>query len=463
MKIKTLTRSKTASTRERSADLTKVYRTPAPELHPFERAREYTRAVNAAKLDRVFAKPFVGALSGHCDGVYCMAKNAARLGEMLSGDCAGELRLWRLGDRSTLFSAQAHEGFVRGLSFTAGGERFLSCGTDKLVKLWDVNALMARQEQLGRASERSSGAWAAEGAAEPLSVFMGGAGFNAVDHAWDSQTFATASSGLNVWDVERSRPISSFEWGVDSVHSVRYNPSQPNIVASTGSDRSVCIYDTRLRTAVRKLILQMSSNAVCWNPREAFNFTAANEDTNLYSFDMRKLDRATSVHMDHVGAVMDLDYSPTGEEFVSGGYDRTVRIWKRDGGRSREVYHTKRMQRIFSVEYSMDGRYVLSGSDDTNLRLWKSDASAANGLLLPREKQQLQYAEKLRDRYGHLEEVRRIVKHRHVPKVILKTRAKHQVMKQSRKVKEDHRREHSAPGSVPFVAARKQKVVKELE
>lgn len=29
---------------------------------------------------------------------------------------------------------------------------------------------------------------------------------------------------------------------------------------------------------------------------EAFNFTAANEDCNLYTYDMRKLDVATCVH-----------------------------------------------------------------------------------------------------------------------------------------------------------------------
>ena len=35
-------------------------------------AKEYTRALNATKLDRVFAKPFLYALDSHCDGVYCM-------------------------------------------------------------------------------------------------------------------------------------------------------------------------------------------------------------------------------------------------------------------------------------------------------------------------------------------------------------------------------------------------------
>jgi DDB1- and CUL4-associated factor 13 len=41
-----------------------------PALHPFERAREYTRALNAVKLERLFAAPFIGELGrGHVDGV----------------------------------------------------------------------------------------------------------------------------------------------------------------------------------------------------------------------------------------------------------------------------------------------------------------------------------------------------------------------------------------------------------
>jgi WD40 repeat protein len=92
---------------------------------------------------------------------------------------------------------------------------------------------------------------------------------------------------------------------------------------------------------------------------QAFNFTCANEDHNLYTFDMRKLDRAKTVHKDHVSAVLDVDYSPTGKEFVSGAYDRSMRIFSFNGGHSREIYHTKRMQRIFCVNWSADAKYVL--------------------------------------------------------------------------------------------------------
>jgi hypothetical protein len=60
-------------------------------LHPFEGLREYTRALNAVKLERVFAKPFVGNLDGHQDGVSCLGKHPQHLSLLVSGSYDGEV------------------------------------------------------------------------------------------------------------------------------------------------------------------------------------------------------------------------------------------------------------------------------------------------------------------------------------------------------------------------------------
>ena len=68
--------------------------------------------------------------------------------------------------------------------------------------------------------------------------------------------------------------------------------------------RSIALYDVRADTPLRKLVMLKRANKVAWNPREAFNFTVASEDNNLYSFDMRKLDIATNVHKDFVSVCL---------------------------------------------------------------------------------------------------------------------------------------------------------------
>lgn len=173
-----------------------VSRNLDPALHPFARPREYTRAVAAAKLERMFSKPFVAALEGHGDGLYCMTKDeSGGLSRIGSGSGDGEVRVWDLAGRRSLWSAEgAHRGMVKGVAFShpaegeqgrvekkvggaekslkrkrtaigdkgkgrealdddaddgeddftydttaaSGSSRLLSCGVDKTVKLWDL-------------------------------------------------------------------------------------------------------------------------------------------------------------------------------------------------------------------------------------------------------------------------------------------------------------------------------------
>ncbi len=82
---------------------------------------------------------------------------------------------------------------------------------------------------------------------------------------------------------------------------------------------------------------------------------------------------------------LDVDFAPSGKEFVSGSFDKTIRIFKSGEGKSREVYHGKRMQKVFSVMWSLDNNYIVSGSEDTNIRVWKAKSDQKVGLVNDRE------------------------------------------------------------------------------
>ncbi|KAK7317307.1 hypothetical protein RJT34_01418 [Clitoria ternatea] len=95
-----------------------------------------------------------------------------------------------------------------------------------------------------------------------------------------------------------------------------------------------------------------------------------------------------------------------------------VRLFQYNGGHSKEIYHTKRMQRVFCVKFSGDGSYVILGSDDTNLRLWKAKASEQLRVILPRERKKHEYNEAIKKRYKHLPEVNRVASYKHLPEAI---------------------------------------------
>ena len=148
---------------------------------------------------------------------------------------------------------------------------------------------------------------------------------------------------MQVWGYERSSPLQEFEWGSETITKLKFNPSEFNILASVSFDRSICLYDIRGNTPIKKVFLKNKSSALAWNPQEPLNFVVGNEDGNCYTFDMRKVEAAKVIHKDHINAILDIDYSPTGREFVTGSFDKTIRIFPYNGGKSREIYHTKRM------------------------------------------------------------------------------------------------------------------------
>lgn len=100
MKLKTISRSSDTYVPVRNTQESALPRNLNPALHPFERAREYTRALQATKLERMFAQPFIGQLGdGHRDGVYVLAKNFHSTNQFASGSGDGVIKYWNLTTR----------------------------------------------------------------------------------------------------------------------------------------------------------------------------------------------------------------------------------------------------------------------------------------------------------------------------------------------------------------------------
>ena len=226
MRIKTISRSDEECTRERVSDLAKVHRNLDPALHPLQRATEYTRAVAAVKLGKTFAKPFLCALGGHADGLTCLARNPRAGGCLLSGAADGEVLLWDLPARRAVATLRGHTRAVRGIACAPDGRHAVSVGDDAAIRLWQLPGAAAAPA-------------AAESAApaKPVASFHGRHALRDVDHHWRKAWFATAGAAVQLWDHERSEPLAEYNWGVDTVASVRFNPAEADLFASCGSDR----------------------------------------------------------------------------------------------------------------------------------------------------------------------------------------------------------------------------------
>jgi WD repeat and SOF domain-containing protein 1 len=454
MKVKALSRSEASTQRECSGDLRKHARNLDPAYHPMQRAREYTRAVTSAKMDRMFAKPLIGNFgNGHGDAVYHTAISRSSLLPLLSGAADGTAHLWDLPTRSCVATLNAHTQAIKGLSFGTEDD-FYSCSTDGTLRRWSVPDILAKGEGDTKA---------------PVDTWRIQGSFQSLDHHWTEPKFVTASdSAVQLWSPERSAPIQTHSdlWGSeDTVNVVRFNPAEPHLVANCSMDRGIGLHDLRTGSAMKKTILRMRSNDLQWNPMEPLNFVVANEDYQAYTFDMRNLKEPTHIYKGHTSAVMSVAWAPTGREFVTGSYDKTIRLFNltNRNGTARDIYHTKRMQRLFTVNYTMDNAYIVSGSDDTNVRLWKARSSEKLGQLTPREESSMQYREALVKKYEHMPEVRKISRARKIPKVIQKQTKQAIIQKESAERKQGNRIKHSKPGTHKFTSERKKVSTKEVD
>ncbi|KAK7683686.1 hypothetical protein QCA50_013062 [Cerrena zonata] len=447
VKISVLQHAPSTHLPARPGDPTPTSRNLDPLMHPFARARERTRALNAVKLERIFAKPFIAALEGHVDAVETMAKKPGSLNVVASGSWDGGVVVHDISFRKHILKVpEAHKGKITGLCF-ADEDRLLSCGVDRNIKLWDTRQV------------DENGA----GPSKPLSIFPGKTSFNSIDHHRTDPLFATASNIVQIWDETKSSAISnlSFPTSTETITSVRFNASEPSVLASIGTDRTFTLYDIRTGKAERRIIMQMRSNSLAWSPTFPTSILLASEDHNLYTFDIRSLKTPSQIYKAHVAAVMTCDWSPTGHMFVSGGWDRTVRIWQEGKGTQPEVYHTKRMQRVMSTLFTSDAKYVLSGSDDGNVRIWKAKAHEKLGILDSRERAAIEYRESLKQKWKADAQVSKVSRTRHLPRPVYKAGQLKSTMLEAQRVKEERRRKHTRAGESKPKAEKRTVVITE--
>ena len=181
---------------------------------------------------------------------------------------------------------------MRGLTFAnnktlSADSIFVSSGDDNKINIWSVNSIKQQYEDNGCVATFKN--------YQPKATYLSKHLLHNIDHSYSNDLFATSGSIVQVWSYERSAPLQQFEWGVDTVTRLKFNPSETNIIASVSLDRSICLFDIRGNTALQKIHMKNKSSAICWNPYEPMNFVVVkiSEITFIY----RAMRMATAIHL----------------------------------------------------------------------------------------------------------------------------------------------------------------------
>lgn len=181
-----------------------------------------------------------------------------------------------------------------------------------------------------------------------------------------------------------------------------------NIIYCLG-DSNLDIFDEQSNASVISKKFGIKTNDIVF--KDKTYFVTANEDSFLYLHDIRKLESTVSKYIGHVNAVTSVDYVKN--EIISGSADKTIRIFNCFDRTSRDVYYNKRMLSVNKVCIYKE-KYILSGSDDGNVRLWRLNSSYKENTTRA-ERLALEENQVLKEKYYYVGDIKRIDKHRFLP------------------------------------------------
>jgi serine/threonine protein kinase len=258
-----------------------------------------------------------GRFEGHASAVYCAALSPDDR-HVLSGSGGTPGRdtpegnwsvcLWELESGKALNRLDGRGDSITSIAFDADGRRALIASYNGTVLLWDVE----NWRELTRFQE-TRGLWSVCFSPDENQALVAG-----------------GDSGkpiLRLWDLSSPKVVIRLDGHDGGCWHASFTPDGQRIL-TTGGDRMIRLWDIKTRSVVQK-------------------FRASDVTT---------------------GAAISAD----GKRLLSGNYgvDKTVLLWNVETGEQLKAFarHTNGVQ---SVAMSRDGRWAVSGGHDRTIRLWR--------------------------------------------------------------------------------------------
>jgi WD40 repeat protein/tRNA A-37 threonylcarbamoyl transferase component Bud32 len=247
-------------------------------------------------------------------------------------------------------SLAGHAAPVVSLAFTADGRTLLSCGGDRILRVWDVETGTERQ-RLGESRAECGG----------LAVF-------------GSLVLAGQGVSIRIYDLAQGKELRKLSGHSDAVRVLAVSADGTRAV-SGGDDKQVRVWDVERGTQVNRFTRHTAAiTGLAFSP-DGKRVVSASRDGTLRLWETitgREL-RAFAVPK---GPVLCVAWSPDGKSIVSGHFDTSIRQWDPETGHELRRYQGHK-QMVSALAFTPRGT-LLSAGHDQSIRLW--DAASGGEL-----------------------------------------------------------------------------------
>ncbi len=267
-----------------------------------------------------------------------------RLGAVFQPGQTGEVLRDNSGEVDPL---EAQSSPANAVAFSPDGRWAAFASADKSVVIWGV----AENRELRRCIGHTASVWCVAFSPDGSRLLSGG-----------------KDGTVRLWETKTARELRQFEGHEDLVSCVAFGPNG-RWALSAGYDQRVIRWDLETRTADANFSFDAPIkyvNAVAVSPDGGRCLVCA--ENNVYVADA-KTGKVLTTFTGHTDSVTAAAFSADGKRVLSGGDDRTLRLWEAESGKPIQIFQGHDGG-IKSVAFSPDEKRVLSGSADATVRLW---------------------------------------------------------------------------------------------